>query len=95
MSIAVFAIRRFDAGRIEVTPRAEEAIDNNDIAIALLRHTYGDWGLVPDEDRLANEFALEHQLRLLSVYEDSNGKRFWIITEADRSATTVLLPEES
>jgi len=89
-----FAIRRFDAGRIAITPGAENAIDNSEIVTALLRHTYGDWGLVPDEDRLENEFSLENQLRLLSVYKDSNGKRFWIITEADRSVTTVLLPEE-
>jgi len=89
-----FAIRRFDSGRIAITPGAENAIDNSEIVTALLRHTYGDWGLVPDEDRLENEFSLENQLRLLSVYKDSNGKRFWIITEADRSVTTVLLPEE-
>jgi hypothetical protein len=94
MSKKSFAIRRFDAGRINITPGAQVAIRGIEIAVALLRHMYADWGFLTDEDRLANEFALEHQLRLLSVYEDSNGKRFWIITEADRSATTILLPEE-
>ena len=54
----------------------------------------GDRGLVCEEDRLENELSLEHHYRLMSVYENSEGKRFWIITEADRSVTTILLPEE-
>ena len=47
-----------------------------------------------DEDRSENEYSLEHGCRLLSVYHTSAGVKFWIITEADRSATTILLPEE-
>ncbi len=94
MSIIVFVFPRFDIGQLSITPGADREIDRNEIDFALSRHKCGDWGLVSDEDRLENEFSLEHQFRLLSIYEDSNGKRFWILTEADRSKTTVLLPED-
>ena len=89
-----FAFQRFDVGRLCITRGANREIDRSEVDLALSRHKCGDWGLVSDEDRLENEFSLVHQFRLLSVYEDSKGKRFWILTEADRSATTVLLPEE-
>jgi hypothetical protein len=71
-----------------------DEIDIQDVHRALCRHARGDWGLVREEDRLENVLALEQGYRLMSVYEDSKGKRFWVITEADRSATTFLLPEE-
>ena len=62
--------------------------------VALLhRHQSGDWGLVCNEDREVNEAALRDAARLMSVYDTSAG-RVWLITEADRSGTTVLLPEE-
>jgi hypothetical protein len=61
---------------------------------ALRRHARGDWGDLDDEDRQANERALQDGARLLSTYVASNGTKFWIIPEADRSATTVLLPDE-
>jgi hypothetical protein len=61
----------------------------------LVRHQAGDWGTVCQEDAQANEDALVHGERLLSSYPLSNGTKVWIITEADRSATTILLPEES
>lgn len=54
----------------------------------------GDWGDLCEEDRQANEDALNRDLRLLSAYSDRNGAKFWIITEADRSLTTILLPED-
>nr|WP_061304236.1 hypothetical protein [Achromobacter piechaudii] len=59
----------------------------------LLRHQSGDWGDVQPEDALANEAAAIHGNRVISSYEVAGG-RLWIITEADRSATTLLLPEE-
>ncbi|WP_241139593.1 plasmid related protein [Achromobacter xylosoxidans] len=59
----------------------------------LLRHRSGDWGDVQPEDALANEAAAIHGNRVISSYEVA-GERLWIITEADRSATTLLLPEE-
>jgi hypothetical protein len=61
---------------------------------ALRRHARGDWGDLDDEDLQANERALKDGTRLLSAYHSSAGTKFWIITEWDRSATTVLLPEE-
>ena len=61
---------------------------------ALRRHVYGDWGDLDDEDKAENEFSVENGYRILSSYTSSNGIKFWVITEADRSATTVLLPEE-
>jgi hypothetical protein len=54
----------------------------------------GDWGDVDQEDQAANDHALEDGSRLLSAYTTLKGQRIWIITEADRSATTILLPEE-
>ncbi|HRJ27381.1 MAG TPA: hypothetical protein PLO61_07725 [Fimbriimonadaceae bacterium] len=58
------------------------------------RHASGDWGEVCDEDRASNEEALVEGLRLMSVYTSTSGLTFWIITEWDRSITTVLLPED-
>ena len=65
-----------------------------DVAGGLVRHLSGDWGDVCEQDRKENEFSLKEGFRLLSVYRDTDGTKFWIITEADRSATTVLLPED-
>jgi hypothetical protein len=60
----------------------------------MARHQAGDWGEVPQEDRQENEFSLQHGFRLLSAYTLNTEVRIWIITEADRSATTILLPSE-
>jgi hypothetical protein len=67
---------------------------DEDLNSYLTRHANGDWGEVDDHDRKANEHALEHGLRVLSAYTLSTGERIWIITEADRSVTTILLPSE-
>jgi len=85
---------RFETGLLVCTRGVIGEISEVDVAVAFNRHRQGDWGLVCEEDRIENELSLEHHYRLMSVYENSEGKRFWIITEADRSATTVLLPEE-
>lgn len=81
---------RFPLGHIVATPGALAAFeDAGDFPSALLDwHAAGDWGELDDHDRRANEWSLEHGLRLLSAYSLSNGTRIWIITEADRSATT-------
>jgi hypothetical protein len=60
----------------------------------LARHASGDWGELTEHDRKANEYALAHGLRVLSAYLLSSGERIWVVTEADRSMTTILLPEE-
>lgn len=60
----------------------------------LFRHVLGDWGELDAEDRQANEAALVHGTRIVSSYRLQGEHRIWIITEADRSATTFLLPEE-
>ena len=56
------------------------------------RHANGDWGELDEHDRQANKYALEHGLRVLSAYTLRTGKKIWIITETDRSITTILLP---
>ena len=61
----------------------------------LARHVVGDWGEeLPAEDAQENEYSLEHGLRLVSAYRTAKGEKFWIITEHDRSVTTLLLPQE-
>lgn len=81
-------------GRTLITPGAQDSIPKEDVVAALGRHARGDWGEVSPDDREENELSLVEGFRLLSAYTSSNGVRFWVITEADRSATTVLLPEE-
>ncbi len=89
-------MKRFPLGQLVATPGALEVLQKSGQSPAdfLDRHSKGDWGEVCDEDKQANEDALVQGTRLLSAYRTQRGKRLWIITEADRSATTVLLPEE-
>ena len=84
----------FRRGRLLATPGALERIPHEELIEALSRHVHADWGDVDEHDRKKNELALKEELRLLSVFQTKANVRFWIITEADRSATTVLLPEE-
>ena len=72
----------------------KSAITQDDILLGIQRHQAGDWGELSDENREANDQALVQGTRILSAYTAITGTRFWIITEADRSATTVLLPED-
>lgn len=81
-------------GQVCITTNALHTLDQLDAHAALQRHGRGDWGECGEEDWQSNEFALLHKDRLLSVYRDRNGTRFWIITEWDRSVTTILLPED-
>lgn len=85
---------KFRLGQLVATPGVLELVTQEEITRALDRHICGDWGDVDEEDREANEHGLIHALRLLSVYHSTNGTKFWIITEHDRSVTTVLLPSE-
>lgn len=85
---------KFWLGRLVVTTNADKEIDPEDIDSAVNRHWRGDWGDLCAEDKDANEQALQFGGRLFSAYHDRKGVKFWIITESDRSATTVLLPDD-
>ena len=86
---------RVSLGRVVATPGALEVVRDHglDVVGLLHRHRAGDWGSVSDHDAQANDHAVAYGARVLSAYETAGG-RLWIITEADRSATTVLLPSE-
>ena len=88
--------RKFDLGAVVATPGALAALASAGQSPRefITRHVLGDWGELCDEDRGANEAALESGLRLLSAYTTSDGTRIWVITEADRSSTCLLLPDE-
>lgn len=85
----------FPLGRVVATPGALDLAARAGLCLRSLldRHAVGDWGDLGDADRLANELALAGGARLFSEYGE-DPQRLWVITEADRSATTVLLPEE-
>jgi len=85
---------KFALGQTVITPTALSTLNPIDVLESMNRHVAGDWGAASEEDRQENEFALDKTLRLFSVYHDRNGTKFWIITEADRSVTTVLLPDD-
>ncbi|HXT10546.1 MAG TPA: hypothetical protein VN873_03210 [Candidatus Angelobacter sp.] len=85
---------KFRPGRIVATANARSQLAEEDILAGIRRHQSGDWGEVHPDDWKANERALEKGARLLSVYRSASNIRFYIITEADRSSTTVLLPED-
>jgi hypothetical protein len=87
-------IAKFRLGRLCATPNAKDNIPNPEILAALVRHVGGDWGDVDEHDRKENELSLREGFRLFSVYRSAQGTKFWVITEADRSVTTVLLPED-
>lgn len=86
--------RPFALGRTLITPGAQASLSPDDIQGALTRHAGCDWGECGTEDWAENDFSVDNSLRLLSVYHDRNGLNFWIITEAERQATTLLLPKE-
>lgn len=85
--------QKFSPGELFTTPGVQEQIPAPIVAQSLARHLVGDWGELDGEDKAENEMSLENGFRLLSAYY-AGGVKFWIITEADRSATTVLLPSE-
>ncbi len=85
---------KFPLGRLVATSNAVSQLSPADVAAGIGRHASGDWGEVCEEDHASNEEALVDGIRLMSVYTSSNGIKFWIITEWDRSITTVLLPED-
>lgn len=90
----VFDRRTFSLGQVVTTPSARDLLNREDVALALTRHARGDWGNCTKADAQENELSLKEGFRLLSVYHDRDQTEFWIITEADRSVTTILLPSE-
>lgn len=87
---------RFPLGQVVATPGALEALSESgeSPAIFLARHVDKDWGEVCQEDWRLNDEALADGSRLLSLYTTKAGVKIWIISEADRSVTTILLPSE-
>jgi len=87
---------RFPLGRVVATPGALSALEKAEQLPAefLDRHVNGDWGDVPDADKQENEASVEQGFRILSAYTTSAGDRIWVLTDADRSVTTILLPHE-
>jgi len=86
----------FELGQIVATPGALAALEKAGQGPGefLTRHVNREWGDLSDEDRKENDYSLEHGFRLLSSYRTNAGEKLWIITESDRSVTTLLLPQE-
>ena len=86
----------FNLGQLVATPGALAVLEKSgqNAMEFLSRHVRGDWGELPEEDKAENQFSLEKGFRLLSSYRTTADDRIWVITEADRSHTTLLLPEE-
>lgn len=88
-------MRKFELGHIVATPAALARIEEHelDVLTLLVRHAQGDWGDLDSHDKRANDEALRYGSRLFSAYGEGASK-LWIITEADRSSTCVLRPED-
>ena len=87
---------KFDLGQMLMTPGAERAMrEAHQVPLEfLLRHKNLDWGELPPQDVRENEWSLEHGARLFSAYRTRADEKLWLVTEWDRSVTTLLLPEE-
>lgn len=87
---------KFPMGQLLATPGAVEACDEAEQTPLefFAHHVRGDWGEVCKDDFEENELSLREGFRLMSVYHTTKGTKVWVITEADRSVTTLLLPEE-
>ena len=89
----------FTLGKVVFTRGVNDLIADNEqfakfVMESLGRHSRGDWGELSQEDKQANEYSLNKYLRILSAYQIPEHPKIWIINEADRSATTILFPEE-
>jgi hypothetical protein len=86
----------FPLGKIVATPGAISALDDSrqNPATFLERHRSGDWGDCDEADKQENDLSVREGFRIFSVYRTSGGQKIWIITEADRSSTCILLPDE-
>ena len=95
-NVSTPATARFSLGQTVATPGALDLLDRTatDGFELIKRHQCGDWGSVPPEDAEENERSIDSGCRILSSYFLNSTERLWIITEADRSVTTLLLPDE-
>ena len=86
----------FPLGQIVATPGALTALEKAGQGPQefLQRHSHGEWGDLDEQDRKENQLSLEQGFRLLSSYRTNANEKLWVITESDRSVTTLLLPEE-
>ena len=84
----------FPLGEVVITSNAFNSLTPEDVQAGLSRHASGDWGSICPDDAILNDEALKCGDRLLSSYNGLDGTTFWIITESDRSVTTILLPED-
>ena len=86
----------FRLGNLYLTPGAIEVLgkSHQDVTELLRRHVTGDWGDLDDEDKQMNQDALDCGARIFSAYVIGKGEKVWVITEADRASTTILLPSE-
>jgi hypothetical protein len=89
-------MRKFSLGVILGTSTAVAALErNNQLPTPFLeRHESGDWGEVSEEDKKENDLSVEEGFRILSAYSLEDGTKIWILTENDRSVTTLLLPDD-
>ena len=92
MMFATESTAKFAPGHLVATPEVLRAVSQRDLLAAFQRHLCGDWGDLCEADKQLNEQALQDGSQLFSAYRSSKDVRFWIITEADRSRTTMLLP---
>jgi len=88
------SMMKFCLGRLAITPAVLQTIPPDEICRAIDRHVCGDWGDVSPQAHTENEAALLSGLPLVSVYRDSDGTEFWLLTTGDRLNTTVHLPGE-
>ena len=84
----------FRMGEVAVTPGAADELTFDEILVGLIRHLQGDWGRLCAADCAANEQALLNGHRVMSEFVSGEGRKYWVITEHDRSVTTILLPSE-
>lgn len=87
---------KFSLGQVVATPGALEAMEDSAQSAQdfLVRHQSGDWGACDKQDSRSNDLALQNDARVFSVYKTLKGVKLWVITEADRSSTCILLPDE-
>ena len=86
--------QKFNLGRLLITANAASSLDAGSVADAVRRHASGDWGDLDAHDVRENERSTRNGWRVLSSYPVGEG-RVWVITEADRAVTTILLPDEN